>query len=81
MGLIDRVQVNGKTEMVTFFEVFDADPPEILEGKKITKHKFEEAMVSYHQEKFNQAAQLFQDCLSKNPDDRVAKIYLERCRE
>ncbi|MGD1804714.1 adenylate/guanylate cyclase domain-containing protein [Dapis sp. BLCC M126] len=79
LRLIDRAQVKGKAEMVTFFEVFDADPPEILECKKITKHQFEKAMVSYHQGEFNQAAQLFQDCLSKNPDDPVAKIYLERC--
>ncbi|WP_293136414.1 adenylate/guanylate cyclase domain-containing protein [Okeania sp. SIO3I5] len=77
--LIDRVRVKGKTEMVTFFEVFDADQSEFLEAKKITKHKFEKAMVYYHQGKFNQASELFQDCLSKNPEDRVAKIYLERC--
>ncbi|MEM1170732.1 MAG: adenylate/guanylate cyclase domain-containing protein [Cyanobacteria bacterium P01_H01_bin.35] len=79
--LIDRVQVKGKTEMVTFFEVFDADPPEILEAKRITKHQFEKAMIYYFQGEINQAAQLFQDCLSKNPGDQVAKVYLERCWE
>lgn len=79
--LIDRVRVKGKAEMVTVFEVFDADPPECLEGKTITKHIFEKAMIFYYLEKFSQAAQLFQDCLSQNPKDKVAQIYLERCQK
>jgi len=78
--LIDRVKVKGKTEMVTFFEVFDVDSPECVEGKKMTKPIFEEAMMLYSQRKMSQAARLFQDCLNKNPSDRVAQIYLERCQ-
>ncbi|MGB3512702.1 MAG: adenylate/guanylate cyclase domain-containing protein [Microcoleaceae cyanobacterium] len=77
--LIDRVNVKGKSEMVTVFEVFDADPPESLAGKAITKNIFEEAMILYYQGQHSQAAKLFQDCLNKNPNDRVAQIYLERC--
>ncbi|NEO55614.1 MAG: response regulator [Okeania sp. SIO3B5] len=79
--LIDRVKVKGKAEIVTVFEIFDADPPECLEGKTITKHIYEEAIILYYQRKFRQASQLFQDCLSKNPKDRVAQIYLERCQK
>ncbi|WP_353736066.1 MULTISPECIES: hypothetical protein [unclassified Okeania] len=36
--------------MVTVFEVFDTEPPECLEGKKITKHLFEKAIIFYYQE-------------------------------
>ncbi|NES77011.1 MULTISPECIES: adenylate/guanylate cyclase domain-containing protein [Okeania] len=79
--LIDRVKVKGKAKMVTVFEVFDTEPPECLEGKKITKHLFEKAIIFYYQEKLSQAAQLFQDCLNQNPNDRVARIYLERCQK
>lgn len=79
--LIDRVKVKGKEKIVTVFEIFDADPPELLEGKTMTKHVYEEAIILYYQRKFSQAAQGFQDCLSKNPNDRVAQIYLERCQK
>lgn len=78
--LIDQVKVKGKSEMVTVFEVFDADPPESLAAKKITKSMFEQAMILFYQRKFSQAAQLFQDCLNQNPTDRVAQIYLKRCQ-
>jgi signal transduction histidine kinase/class 3 adenylate cyclase/CheY-like chemotaxis protein len=79
MRLIDRVKVKGKSEMVSVFELFDADPPELKERKLITKAAFEQALVLYYMEKFSQAAQLFADCLHQNPMDNVAKIYLERC--
>ena len=79
--VIDRVQVKGKSEWVTVFEVFDADPPEIREIKIATRQIFEQAWVLYHQEKFTMASLLFQDCLSQNPRDQVAQIYLERCQQ
>lgn len=77
---IDRVKVKGKSNFVTVFEIFDADPPENLEGKLLTKAKFEEAMFFFSQKNCLEAAKLFQDCLSLNPRDPVAKIYLERCQ-
>ncbi|MDJ0555693.1 MAG: hypothetical protein QNJ68_14860 [Microcoleaceae cyanobacterium MO_207.B10] len=46
----------------------------------MTKFIFEEAMILFNRGKKIQAAQLFQDCLDKNPTDKVAKIYLERCQ-
>ena len=79
MRLIDRVKVKGKSQMVSVFEVFDADPPVLKERKLITKAIFEEALVLYYMEKFSQAAELFADCLRQNPMDNVAQIYLERC--
>lgn len=77
---IDRVKVKGKSNVVTVFEIFDADPPEVLEGKLMTKAKFEEAMLFYAQRNCQEAAKLFQECLIQNPQDPVAKIYLERCQ-
>ena len=35
--LIDTVTVKIKVEIVTFFEVFEIDSPECLEGKKLQK--------------------------------------------
>lgn len=77
---IDRVKVKGKSNVVTVFEVFDADPPEIVEGKLLTKAKFEEAMLFFSQGNCQEAAKLFRDCLTQNSQDPVAKIYLKRCQ-
>ena len=77
--LIDRVKVKGKSEAIAVFEVFDADPPEIREGKLSTKSRFEQGLLLYIRHSFREAAQLFQTCLEIAPEDTVAQIYLERC--
>ncbi|MEZ2279165.1 MAG: adenylate/guanylate cyclase domain-containing protein [Microcoleus sp.] len=76
---IDRVQVKGKSEMVTVYEVFDADLPEIKAGKLATLQVFSEALFLYDMKNFSGAALLFTECLQHNPGDIVAQIYLERC--
>jgi signal transduction histidine kinase/class 3 adenylate cyclase/CheY-like chemotaxis protein len=79
--LTAQVKVKGKSEIVSVFEVFDADPPELKEGKLMTKTEFEQALVLYYMQKFGEAAQLFQYCYRINPMDKVAQIYLERCQQ
>ena len=79
--IIDRVKVNGKSAAVSVYEVFDAEQPDIYEGKSVTKQEFEQAVLLYNLGSFSEAAQLFQKCLHQNPMDKVAKIYLSRCQE
>jgi class 3 adenylate cyclase len=78
---IDRVTVKGKSELVTVYEVFDADPPEVRSAKLATKEVFEMAWMLFSQGEFGAAAGLFEECLSRNPADKVATIYLDRCRK
>jgi len=78
--IVERVKVKGKSELVTVYEVFDADLPEIREGKLVTKTLFEEAQKLYTMGNFSAAAQCCQDCLCQNPRDKVVQIYLERCQ-
>jgi len=75
---IDRVQVKGKSELVTVYEAFDADPLEMREGKLTTKTIFEQALVYYNMGELGEAAQMFENCLRLTPWDKVAQIYLER---
>ncbi len=75
--LIDQVKVKGKSETVTVYEVFDGDLPEVRAGKLATKTVFEEALLLYYLQNFQEAARLFQDCLSQNPLDKAAQIYLK----
>lgn len=79
--LIDRVKVKGKSEMVTVYEVFDADLPEIKDAKLKTKTIFEQAILLYYQKEFQKAAQIFEECLRIVPEDKVIYIYLERCHK
>lgn len=79
--IIDRVKVKGKTDAVTVYEIFDADPPTLKAKKLATKVLFERSLFLYYLNHTLEAKQGFQDCLHQNPDDRVARIYLNRCWE
>jgi len=78
--MIDTVKVKGKSEFVTVYEVFDADSPEVKEGKLETLGIFNEALSLYEEKKLTEAGRLFGECLSCNSGDKVAEIYLERCQ-
>lgn len=79
--LIDRLTVKGKSELVTVYEIFDADTSDLREGKLFTKPEFEKALFLYIKGNFAAAANLFKNCLYLNPGDKVAKIYLQRCQQ
>ncbi|MBE9114666.1 response regulator [Lusitaniella coriacea LEGE 07157] len=81
LRLIDRVQVKGKSQKVSVFEVFDADPPPLRAYKLETKSIFESALLQYYCGALDNAIALLQDCLQINPEDTVATIYLKRCQQ
>jgi class 3 adenylate cyclase/PAS domain-containing protein len=78
--VIDRVKVKGKSQFVTVYEVFDADPPESIELKTKTLYAFEQGFMCYHHENYDKARQFFKQVLEINPADEAAKIYFSRCR-
>ena len=79
--LIERLKVKGKSEAVAVFEVFDGDPPPLRDAKLATTGIFERGVLFYYGSSFRKAADCFEECLEKNPQDRVAQIYLERCKK
>ncbi len=78
---IETVKIKGKSELVTVYEVFDADPPELKVSKLETKQDFETALYYYNQNSPEEAQELFERCLCKNPEDKVAQIYRDRTQE
>jgi len=78
---LDRVRIRGKSESVTIYEVFDADPLEIRAKKQETLGFFEEAIALYRLCAFDQAESLFRQCLELNPADQGARVYLNRCQQ
>ncbi|SDU54945.1 bacteriohemerythrin [Desulfobacula phenolica] len=76
---LDRVMVKGKIRPQTVYEVFDMDSDSVREGKKATLKIFEEALAHYHYKNITDAKSLLCKCLKLNPDDKPARLYLERC--
>jgi class 3 adenylate cyclase len=78
--MIDSVTVKGKTKAVTIYEVFDADPPEIVQLKIQTLTDFEQGLQYYHQRQLNEAQKYFEKVLQLNKHDGPARTYWERCK-
>jgi two-component system sensor histidine kinase ChiS len=78
LRFLGKVQVKGRQEAVAIFDVFDGDPPEILELKLRTRSEFEEGLNLYHHKKFGEAQQLFKLVLQHNPHDKATRLYLEQ---
>lgn len=76
---VDQVKVKGKSELVTVYEVFDADPPALRDAKLATVEMFDEALSLYEARKFRDATELFFSCMNQNPGDTVVRNYLEKC--
>jgi len=77
--VIDAVKINGKSEIITVYEIYDADLPATLALKDSTRNDFEEGFVLYHWEEFNDAMPFFERILQVNEHDLAALIYLKRC--
>jgi PAS domain S-box-containing protein len=78
--VIDRVKVKGKTQLITVYEVFDADPPSLIALKLKTRTEFEEGFKHYHQKQFDKAQVCFEHVLQINENDQAARVYLSRCQ-
>jgi class 3 adenylate cyclase len=76
---IGHIQVKGKTDRVTVYEVFDCDSDSLATAKLDTREWFEEAVNRYEAGEMEQSCALFKRCLEKAPDDSAASIFLDRC--
>ena len=77
---IDTVQVRGKEEPVTIYEVFDSDPETLREGKIKMLGDYNEAIQLYKTRSWSDATKLFQEVQESLKGDRVTELYLERCQ-
>ncbi|MCP4701885.1 MAG: HAMP domain-containing protein [Gammaproteobacteria bacterium] len=78
---VDTVQVKGKTEPVTIYEVFNGDPESVREEKIHTLDRYNEALHAYKQGRWENALSLFCEVQTKLNRDKVVGIYVNRCRE
>lgn len=75
---VDKVRVKGKKKAVAVHEIFDGDPKDTVELKEQTKTLFEAGLRLYYDSKFSEASVQFSQVLQTNPEDKAARIYLER---
>ncbi|MBI2486401.1 MAG: adenylate/guanylate cyclase domain-containing protein [Deltaproteobacteria bacterium] len=76
---LDLVQVKGKEQPISIFELIDFHPgdPE----KAILVNSFTDALHTYWGGKFKEAWNKFADILKTFPGDKPSILYLKRCSE
>lgn len=78
---LDRVRVKGKNDAVSIYELFSETQCISTQLKIQTKHIFESAIMSYHQQDLVIAQSAFEEVLAINPEDRAAILYVKRCQQ
>ncbi|MDX2129122.1 MAG: ATP-binding protein [Chloroherpetonaceae bacterium] len=76
---LGKVQVKGKKEAVSIYEIFDEDYPKLFDHKLSTKERFFEALDHYYNARFDLSLKLFQEISTLNKEDKAAKLYISRC--
>lgn len=74
--LIDNILVRGRSKPISIWEVFSIDEENELHLKTKTLSTFDEARQHYLNGNYPMARSLFNEVLSINPKDTVARYYL-----
>jgi two-component system sensor histidine kinase ChiS len=74
---LDKVAVKGKQKAIRIYEIFDADPEDLIARKLQTQSNFETGQQHYFAKEFADAAKLFKQVLGVIPDDQTAQLYLK----
>ncbi len=78
---IDRVTVKGKNRPIGIYEVYDADPEELIAKKDATKEALEKAIHLFYDKNPLEAKKILEKASKKFREDLPIKILLERCNE
>ncbi len=73
---LGRVQVKGKQEVVSIYEIFDGALPEEIERKETTREIFESGIDAYFSGRIRQARARFQEVVTIDPTDSASRYYL-----
>jgi adenylate cyclase len=77
---IDLVVVKGKTEPIRVFEVLDYHDATTFPNIGDVVNQFNDAIEHYRAMNWEKAVARFEQCLSLNPEDKLARTYIDRCR-
>jgi class 3 adenylate cyclase len=77
---LGKVEVKGKKDPAPIFEIFDPDEEEIKRKKIETKIHFELAINAFFKGEKDQSMVLFEEIFKKNPYDKAAFHYIQKCK-
>lgn len=77
---VDTVQVKGKKQPITIYEIFNSDPESTKESKIMTLDDYRKAIKLYKSKSFKRALRLFTRVAEELPDDPIIDIYQQRCQ-
>lgn len=78
---LDNVQVKGKTKAVSVYEVYDADPVDVIERKDKSRERTESAIRLFFERRPQDALNILAVQQEEYPDDTLIKMYADRCRK
>lgn len=76
---VDLLLVKGKTKPVAVYEILDYHTEESYPRVSDAVGRFRDALAKYRRRQFAPAKALFEEVLAINPEDKAAKLYIERC--
>ncbi|MGQ9688765.1 MAG: CHASE2 domain-containing protein [Desulfobaccales bacterium] len=74
---LDLVQVKGRSQPVTIFELVGGCPPE---GPPVWLKYFAAGLKAYRQRQWEEASRAFWEVLRLQPEDPPSQVFLGRCR-
>ncbi len=78
---LDMVVVKGRTDPISIFEVLESLPENEMILKLKTQNDLEQGVLHYRVQEFVKAKACFESVLNINPQDEVAKLYVERIND
>jgi len=76
---LDLIRVKGKQKPIEVFELIATKETKFTDTFLKELECYSKGVQAYRQQKWLQAIDYFEYCLKANPDDRLARIYKERC--
>jgi adenylate cyclase len=76
---VDQVVVKGKSHPVAVHEVLDYHTPQTFPNLMDAVNHFNDGIMKYRSGDWDQAIDAFGETLRANPDDALARTYVERC--
>ncbi len=76
---VDHVVVKGKTQPVGVYEVLDYHTPQTFPNLMDAVNHFRDGIDRYRRGEWGSAIDAFRETLRANPDDALARTYIDRC--
>ncbi|MCL2805696.1 MAG: CHASE2 domain-containing protein [Treponema sp.] len=78
---LDRVRVVGINTPLRLYEVLALNNEHLQDSEKKAVEQWEQAIDFYEEKRFREALLTFKAVYENNNEDRVAELYIERCKK